>query len=389
MRRDGLEHTIDIDGLEPIAGSLRALRFTLMNALLEKIGIAVPIVQAPMAGVSTPALAAAVSNAGGLGSIGVGAVTAEVAQEMIRAVRAATAGPLNVNVFCHRPAVADAGREAAWLERLSPVFARYEAMPPGTLQEIYRSFVEDDAMLAMLVEERPKVVSFHFGLPSQDRIEALRAAGIVLFATATNIDEGQAVASAGVDAVVAQGYEAGGHRGVFDPERPDDRLGTLALTRLLVTSLEIPMISAGGIMDGAGIAACLTLGASAAQLGTAFIACPESSADAGFRAALFGPASRHTVMTSAISGRPAHCLANRFTELGDAVDAGTIPSYPIAYDAAKALHAAAKAAGEYGYGAQWAGQGAPLARSLPAAMLVEELRSELEQALRQSRVLVS
>jgi nitronate monooxygenase len=352
-----------------------------MNPLLAKIGIALPIVQAPMAGVSTPALAAAVSSAGGLGSIGVGASTAEVAREMIRAVRSATNGPLNVNVFCHRPAVADAEKEAAWLDRLSPEFARYGARPPGKLEEIYRSFVEDDAMLAMLVEERPKVVSFHFGLPSQDRIDALHAAGIVLFATATNTDEAQAVAAAGVDAVVAQGYEAGGHRGVFDPELLDERLGTLALTRLLVFSLDIPVIAAGGIMDGAGIAACLTLGASAAQLGTAFVACPESSADAGFRAALLGPASRRTVMTSAISGRPARCLENRFTTLGNAVDAQSIPDYPIAYDAGKALHSAARSAGEFGYGAQWAGQGAPLARSLPAAKLVAELRSEMEQAL--------
>jgi nitronate monooxygenase len=237
-------------------------------------------------------------------------------------------------------------------------------------------------MLAVLVEERPKVVSFHFGLPSRERIDALRGAGIVLLATATNLKEARAVASAGVDAVVAQGYEAGGHRGVFDPELPDDRLGTLALLRLCVTGLDLPVIAAGGIMDGAGIAACLTLGASAAQLGTAFIACPESSADAGFRTALLGPGAWHTVMTSAISGRPARCLGNRFTALGTEMDARTIPDYPIAYDAAKALHAAARAAGEFGYGAQWAGQGAPLARTLSAATLVAELRSEMEEALR-------
>jgi nitronate monooxygenase len=355
---------------------------TPMSDLLERIDIELPIVQAPMAGVSTPALAAAVSNAGGLGSIGVGAVTAEVAREMIREVREATRCPFNVNVFCHRPAIPDAEREARWLERLAPVFARYGAQPPRQLGEIYQSFLEDDAMLAVLVEERPKVVSFHFGLPSRERIEALHAAGIVLLATATTLEEGRAVASAGVDAVVAQGYEAGGHRGVFDPDLPDDRLGTLALTRLCVTGLEIPVIAAGGIMDGAGIAACLTLGASAAQLGTAFIACPESSADEGFRAALLGPGAWHTVMTSTISGRPARCLANRFTALGDAVDVRSIPDYPIAYDAGKALHAAARATEEFGYGAQWAGQGAPLTRSLPAATLVAELRSEMEQALR-------
>ena len=168
---------------------------------------------------------------------------------------------------------------------------------------------------------------------------------------------------------------------MFDPDGPDDRLGTVALTRLLVKKLAIPVIAAGGIMDGAGVAASLTLGAAAAQLGTAFIACPESSADAGYRAALLGPPAEHTVMTSAISGRPARCLANRFTALGVGVEQGAVPDYPIAYDAGKALHAAAKAAGEFGYGAQWAGQGAPLARALPAAELVARLRSEMEKAL--------
>jgi nitronate monooxygenase len=350
-----------------------------LNALLEKLGIDLPIIQAPMAGVSTPAMAAAVADAGGLGSIGVGAVDAGAARGMIREVRALTDRPFNVNLFCHRPAVADPDREAAWLARLAPVFARYGAEPPRKLREIYRSFVEDDAMLAMLLEERPRVVSFHFGLPPADRIAALHEAGIVLLATATNLEEGRAVAAAGIDAVVTQGYEAGGHRGVFDPDPPDDCLGTLALTRLLVRELDVPVIAAGGVMDGAGIAACLLLGASAVQLGTAFVACPESSADAGFRAALMGPAARHTVMTAAISGRPARCLSNRFTALGEGVE--DVPAYPIAYDAGKALNAAAKAAGESGFGAQWAGQGAPLARSLPAATLVAELRAEMEQAL--------
>jgi nitronate monooxygenase len=334
-----------------------------------------------MAGVSTPEMAAAVSNAGGVGSLGVGSVDADATRQMIAAVRARTERPFQVNVFCHRPAVADAAREAAWLARLGPAFARYGAKPPARLTEVYQSFLTDDAKLAVLLAERPPIVSFHFNVPARDRIEALRAAGIVLLATATNLEEAKVIAAAGIDAVVAQGHEAGGHRGVFDPDGADDRLGTVALTRLLVRKLDIPVIAAGGIMDGAGIAASLTLGAAAAQLGTAFIACPESSADAGYRAALLGPAAEHTVMTAAISGRPARCLANRFTALAEGVERGAIPDYPIAYDAGKALHAAAKAAGELGYGAQWAGQGAPLARALPAAELVARLRSEMEQAL--------
>jgi nitronate monooxygenase len=300
---------------------------------------------------------------------------------MITAVRSRSDRPFNVNVFCHRPAARDVGREAAWLARLGPEFGRYGAKPPTRLTEIYQPFLTDDAILAVLVAERPAVVSFHFGLPARERVEALRAAGIVLLATATNLEEGKAIAAAGIDAVVAQGYEAGGHRGVFDPDAPDDRLGTMALTRLLVTRLGVPVIAAGGIMDGAGVAAALALGAVAAQLGTAFVACPESSADAGYQAALLGPVAEHTVMTAAISGRPARCLANRFTALGAGVERGAVPDYPIAYDAAKALHAAAKAAGEFGYGAQWAGQGAPLARPLPAAALIAQLGSEMEQAL--------
>jgi nitronate monooxygenase len=325
-------------------------------------------------------LAAAVANAGALGSIGVGATDAAGASRMITEVRARSNRSLHVNVFCHRPPQADVAREAAWLEHLRPHFAKFGTQPPERLREIYRSFLEDDAMLAALVAARPRVVSFHFGLPPSERVHALRAAGIVLIASATSIAEGRAAANAGVQAVVAQGYEAGGHRGVFDPDAPDDRLGTLALTRLLVRELDVPVIAAGGIMDGAGIAAALRLGAAAAQLGTAFIACPESDADAGYRALLASDAANHTVVTRGISGRPARCLANEFTRLAAGVAHRQVPAYPIAYDAGKALNAAAKAAGETRFGAHWAGQGAPLARALPAAKLIAALADELSKA---------
>jgi nitronate monooxygenase len=352
-----------------------------VHALLYKLGIELPIIQAPMAGVSTPEMAAAVSNAGGLGSIGVGTSNAETTRQMIAAVKARTDRPFQVNVFCHRPAVADAAREAAWLERLRPEFARYGADPPDRLTEIFQTFLIDDATLAVLLAQRPPVVSFHFGVPNRDRIDAIKNAGIVLLATATNLDEGRTIAAAGIDAVVAQGFEAGGHRGAFDPAAHDEQLGTFALTHLLASKLDIPVIAAGGIMDGAGIAAALMLGAAAAQLGTAFVTCPESSADAGYRAALLSPAAEHTVMTSAISGRPARCLGNRITALCASAEPGAIPCYPIAYDAGKALHTAAKARGEFGYGAQWAGQAAPLARAMPAGQLVECLRSEMNNVV--------
>lgn len=350
------------------------------HPLLDRIGIRLPIVQAPMAGVSSPAMAAAVSDAGALGSIAVGATDATGARAMIAEARAQSAGPLNVNLFCHRPAIADSAVEAAWIARFRPTFAGFGAAPPPKLTEIYRSFVEDDAMLAMLLDARPSVVSFHFGLPRARAVQALRRAGILLFASATNLEEARTAAAAGIDAVVAQGWEAGGHRGAFDPDAPDERIGTMALTRLLVRRAGLPVIAAGGMMDGHNIAAALELGAAAAQLGTAFIACDESLADAAYRAALATDAAHRTTMTRVISGRPARCLANRFTTLAADIPASAIPAYPIAYDLGKALHAAAKARGESGFGAQWAGEGAPLARAMPAARLIETLAAELAQA---------
>ena len=249
--------------------------------------------------------------------------------------------------------------------RLTPLFKKYGSQPPAELHEIYTSFVEDVETTAMLIEERPPIVSFHFGLPSQQVIRELRNLGIVLLATATNLAEAEAIHAAGVDAIVAQGYEAGGHRGNFDAHASDERLSMAALTGIIASTLPIPVIAAGGIMDGAGIAAALALGASAAQLGTAFVLCTESSADAGYRHALSSFATVRTAMTSAISGRPARSLVNRFTELGDRVDPSEVPAYPVTYDAGKAIHAAAKKTGEFGYGAHWAGEAAALAPRCP------------------------
>jgi len=334
-----------------------------------------------MAGVSTPAMAAAVCNAGALGSIGVGATDAAGARVMIESLKRLTNKPFNVNVFTHQPAKADPARQRAWLDALAPVFGRFEAKPPPAIGEIYTSFLADEAMLELFLETRPAVVSLHFGLPPARTIDRLKGAGIVLFASATTLAEAEQAVAAGVDAVVAQGYEAGGHRGAFDPEAPDSQLGVIALTRLLASRLSVPVIAAGGIMDGDGIAAVLDLGAEAAQLGTAFIGCPESSADAFYRAALFGPSASATEMTALISGRPARCLANAFTVLKTGPLMGlTPPDYPIAYDAGKALAAAARAKGDGGFGAQWAGQGAPLARAMPAAELVMTLAEELRSA---------
>lgn len=346
---------------------------------LAQLGIRYPIIQAPMAGVATPQLAAEVTNAGALGSLGLGASTLAQARQLIVETRAMTSKPINVNVFCHAPARRDADGEAAWLAHLAPLFDEAGIPVPPSLEEIYTSFVEDEDAFRMLLELHPAVVSFHFGLPSKERIAALRQAGIRTMATATNVREARQIEDAGVDAIVAQGVEAGGHRGMFDPEAIDERLSTAVLVRLLVKRSRLPVIAAGGIMDGAGIRAMLDLGAVAAQLGTAFILCPESAANAAYRANLKSERAAVTRLTAALSGRPARGIVNRLIVHGDAAGA-TPAAYPVAYDAAKQLHAAAAKAGKHEFAAHWAGQGAPLARELPAADLVHTLVDELGTA---------
>lgn len=351
------------------------------QTLVRRLKIRHPIIQAPMAGISTPRMAAAVSNSGGLGSLGVGAQKPAAAKKAILAFRELSPGPLNVNLFCHRPAKVDPARSAAWLQTLRPAFDALKASPPAGLNEIYRSFVEDDAMLAVLLETRPAVVSFHFGLPPAAFITQLKQAGVLLLASATSLDEALLLEAAGIDAIVAQGIEAGGHRGVFDLQARDECYPTSVLVRLLVARLKTPVIAAGGLMTGTDIAAALREGAAAAQLGTAFLATDESAADAHHRKLLLtAETARHTVMTAAISGRPARCLANRFTALGQTVDAARIPDYPLAYDAGKALHQAALKAGESGYGAYWSGQGAPFIRSMGCEALMQVLVRELAAA---------
>ena len=343
----------------------------------NQLSIQHPIIQAPMAGTSTPWLAAAVSNAGALGSLGIGASTAAQARAMIEETRALTGKPINVNVFCHAPARRDAGVEAAWLAHLAPLFDEAGAPLPASLEEIYRTFNDDEESFRMLLALRPEVVSFHFGLPSSERLAALRAAGIRTMATATNLDEALSIERAGLDAIVAQGIEAGGHRGMFDLDANDQRLSMGVLVRLLVKRATLPVIAAGGIMDGAGIRAALDLGAAGAQLGTAFILSPESAANEAYRAKLQSERAAATVLTAAISGRPARGIVNRLTAHGAS---GVPAAYPVAYDAAKQLHAAAAKAGNHEYAAHWAGQGAPLARAMPAAELVETLVRELHAA---------
>lgn len=346
--------------------------------LTETLQIRYPIIQAPMAGVSTPRLAAAVANAGALGSISVGASDPAAARKMIADTKALTPRPFNVNVFCHPPATADLTREKQWLQWLTPYFEEFGSSPPASLREIYQAFGSDPDMLQVLVEAQPAVVSFHFGLPPADFIAALKNAGIFLIASATTPEEGARIQAAGVDAIVAQGMEAGGHRGMFNPELGDPGLMTLELLGTLKGALDVPVIAAGGIMDGGDIRNAMALGADAVQLGTAFVLCPESSANDGYRHRLKSVKPGETQITAAISGRPARGIINRMhLEVGGS-GAPRLPDYPIAYDAAKALHGAASAAGNHEFAAHWAGQGASRAREMTAADLVQALVNEME-----------
>lgn len=347
---------------------------------LTRLGISHPIIQAPMVGVSNPALAAAVSNAGALGSIGLGASTPDQGRELIRKTRALTDKPFNVNMFCHRPATFDQARNDAWLNYMAGFFSEFGVAAPQSLKEIYKSFVDDRAMLEMLLEERPAVVSFHFGAPSHAWIAELKSGGILTIGCATTLLEAQQLEQAGIQAIVAQGHEAGGHRGVFDDTpNQDHQLGLFPLLRLLSSATHLPIIAAGGIMDGASINAALALGASAVQMGTAFILCPESSATAEHRAAFKTAQAHETRVTSYVSGRPARGFANRLYLESASTPLPMPAEYPLAYDVAKALHAAASAKGCHDFAAQWAGQGAPLARALPAAELVRTLVMEMRE----------
>ena len=351
-----------------------------MGYFQTRFNIPHPILLAPMAGTSNPKLAAAVTEAGGIGGISLGACANPAAVRDALVDMKAHADLYVCNVFTHKPPTVDKGVEGKWLEALRPTFESFGAVPPASLRNIYPSYNDSDAVLEVLLEQRPPIVSFHFGLPNENTIRKLHDHGTVLMATATNLEEAKACEEAGMDIIIAQGAEAGGHRGCFDPEN-DERLSTFPLVRLLKQHTKLPIVAAGGIMDGAGIRAALDLGADAVQMGTAFILCPESSADEGHRAAMRKAieANRNghearTTITTFISGRPARSLRNKFTDLG----VQGAPAYPLTYDAGKLLHAAAKVKGEHGYGAHWAGQGVGMARELPAKELMRVLVEEMQ-----------
>ncbi|MCP9959083.1 MULTISPECIES: nitronate monooxygenase [Streptomyces] len=337
-----------------------------------------PIVQAPMAGgASCPELAAAVSEAGGLGFLAAGYKTADGMYREVQRTRGLTARPFGVNLFLPQPGQADAAAVGLYGQQLAGETAWYETPlgdPDAGRDDGY------DAKLAILLDDPVPVVSFTFGCPARDTLAALARAGTRTVVTVTDPDEARAAEHAGADAVCAQGVEAGGHRGTHrdDPEAEGSGTGLLTLVAQVREAVRLPVLAAGGLMRGAQVAAVLAAGAEAAQLGTAFLACPESGADPLHKRALTDPLFTHTELTRAFSGRPARSLVNRFVrEHGPYAPA----AYPEVHHLTSGLRRAAARAKDPQGMALWAGQGHRLARELPAGRLVEVLRREIRSAL--------
>jgi nitronate monooxygenase len=342
-----------------------------MTSWVERIGIRFPIVQAPMAGgPDTPALAAEVSRAGGLGSLGCGYMTAANIEAAAAAVRARTDRPFALNLFARAEEPVDEAAAVRVSSALDGIRRELGLAAPKARSRPNDSF---EKQLAAVIRARPAVLSFTFGMPRREELDAVHAAGIFTVGTATTLAEAEALEQLGVNAICTQGAEAGGHRGTFLGRFEDALVGTMALVRQVVHRVRVPVLAAGGIMDGAGIRAALALGASGVQLGTAFLDCPEAGTSKAHRSALLADSARVTSITRAFSGRPARGIRNRFVELFERVEPAPFPQQQ---EATADIRAAAAAAGRVDLMQLWAGQAASLLRSLPAADLVRTLAAE-------------
>src|SRR5258706_2048714 len=297
-------------------------------SLRELFGIEVPLIQAPMAGVQDSALAIAASNAGALGSLPCAMLTLEGMRAELETLKAQTSGPVNVNFFVHTPPAADAAREARWREALSPYYREFSidatTIPPGPGRAPFSSAAAD-----VLAEFKPAVVSFHFGLPPAELIARMKAWGAKVISSATTVDEARWLEARGVDAVIAQGAEAGGHRGMFLSDDISTQVGTFALLPQVVCAVKVPVIAAGGIADAKGVAAAMALGAAGVQVGTAYLLCPEATTTAVHRAALTSDTAHHTALTNLFTGRPARGIVNRIIKELGAIS-GAPPAFPLA-----------------------------------------------------------
>ena len=337
-----------------------------------------------MAGVSTPELAAAVSNAGGLGALGLGASNWESAAKQVGAFKVRSDGPLHLNFFCHDEPERNQTIEAAWIARFSSEFAALKATTPNSLKNPYTSAKVDPQLIDFAREYRPHLISFHFGLPNKEILSALKNLDIPIITSVTNLDDAALALNTGVDGLIAQGIEAGGHRGTFDPSSDYDfssnALTTLELVERLRGLTSLPIVAAGGIMSGGDIAHALSAGAGAVQLGSAFLLCPESGANEDYRDQIRAARGSSTVVTRAISGRAARGISNKVTALADRANKQSVPPYPVTYDLSKQLNALALQQQGSGYGAYWAGTGIGKARDLSAGDLISQLVEELAVA---------
>jgi nitronate monooxygenase len=341
--------------------------------LIDLFGVALPIVQAPMANSSGVDMAVAVAEAGGLGSFPCAGLSDDKVGEGLAAIRSRTTKPINLNFFCHDAPEQDLVREAAWLERLAPYYQELGAeMPKPPLKATIYRFTE--ATCAVVEALRPEVVSFHFGLPAPDLLARVKQAGCKVISTATTRREALFLAERGVDAIIAQGAEAGGHRGMFLETDVATQIGTFALVQQTVEAVEVPVIAAGGIGDGRGIAAAFALGATGVQIGTAYLGCKEATTSALHRAAL-AELGRETVIADVLSGRPARGILNRFIREQGPIDPAH-PAYPLATPALAPLRAKAEAQGSGDFSWFWSGQGAPPSMGIGAKDLTRKLADE-------------
>ena len=354
------------------------------RSVMDLFGIELPIIQAPMAGANGSAMAIAVSQAGGLGSLPCAMLGPNKIRAEIGVIRQQTDRPISMNFFCHTPAAPDPARDATWKRLLLPYYE--ELGLDGTVSAPAVNRSPFDAVMCSIVEDvRPEVASFHFGLPTSDLLERVKATGCRVISSATSVAEARWLEERGCDAIIAQGNEAGGHRGIFLTGDIATQAGTFALVPQVVDAVSVPVIAAGGIADGRGIAAAFALGAAAVQIGTAYLFTPEATISDMHRAALSEAADDRTALTNLFSGRPARGLINRLMrEVGPMSDRA--PAFPTAGGALAPLKAKAEATGSSDFSSLWSGQAAGLGRAMGASVLTKRLAGEAQQAMRRITV---
>ena len=340
------------------------------RSFLDLVGVDLPIIQAPMAGANGAAMVIAAAEAGGLGSLPCAMLSADVMRAEIGIIQQRTSQPFNLNFFCHQPAPPDPDRAAAWKDHLAGYYDELGLDKGATAPSPNRAPF-DDAMCAIVEDTRPAIVSFHFGLPEQGLLDRVKATGAVVMSSATTVAEARWLEALGCDAIIAQGAEAGGHRGIFLGTDITTQPGTFALVPQVVDAVSVPVIAAGGIADGRGVAAAFALGAAAAQIGTAYLFTPEALISDLHRMALDGAADDQTAMTNMFSGRPARGLMNRLM-----AEAGPMsnhaPAFPTAGGALAPLKAAAEARGSKDFSSLWAGQAAAMGQTIGTEALTRQ-----------------